>query len=71
MIALLNFLMPMVLDRLIWWENVLMLDASIFLLLLFTNKFKDSVALIHFDVSNLFKSLFVAILGTEIVSGLC
>ena len=56
MIALLNVLIPVVVDRSISWKNGLMLEAF-FYLFIFKYKCKGSVASIQFGFSNMFKSL--------------
>ena len=58
MIALLNVLMPVVVDRPMSWKNGLMLEAFIFVLfwfLVLKYKCKGSVASLQFGFSNLFK----------------
>ena len=59
MIALLNVLMPVVVDRLISWQNGLMLEEFIFFSLKYIYKCKVSVASLHFRFSNLFKLLLL------------
>ena len=69
MVALLNVLMPVVVNRLVLWNNGLMLEASFFGF--FKCKCKGSVASLKFVLSNLSKSLFVAILDVGVASNLC